>query len=79
MKLNQAIAKRLKTCLKEKGMTQYALSMKTGVPQSTISTIINGKVESVLVSSIYQLCIGLEIELTDFFNDKILFIENIED
>ena len=79
MNLNQAIAKRLKSCLKEKEMTQYALSMKTGVPQSTISTIINGKVESVLISSIYQLCIGLEIELTDFFNDKSLFIENIED
>ena len=79
MKLNQEVAKRLKSCLKEKKMTQYALSMKTGVPQSTISTIINGKVESVLLSTIYQLCIGLEMELNDFFNDKILFLENIED
>ena len=79
MKLEQAIAKRLKQCLKERHMTQYELFKRTGVPQSTISTILNGKVKAILSTTIYQLCVGLDMEISEFFDDELLRLENIED
>ncbi len=34
MKLNEAISKRIKELCDERDMTQYMLSMKSGVPQN---------------------------------------------
>ena len=41
MKLNEAVSARLRELLAEKGMTQYQLYMKSGVPKSTIGNVIN--------------------------------------
>lgn len=79
MNITQSIAKRIKECIKQKHITQYELFKRTGVPQTTISMIINNKINSILITTIYQLCIGLEIELSDFFDVKYLKLENIED
>ena len=79
MTITQAVAKRIKECIKQKHITQYELFKRTGVPQSTISMIVNNKVNSIMITTIYQLCIGLDIELSDFFNVKYLKLENIED
>lgn len=79
MKLTNAISKRIKERLKEQNMTQYELFKRTGVPQSTISMILNNKVNSILISTIYQLCIGLDLEMSEFFNKPYLKLENIED
>ena len=79
MKLKDAISKRIKEILKEKGITQYELFKQTGVPQSTISTILNAEIKTVKMSTIYEICSGLQIELSDFFNCDYLKIENLED
>ena len=79
MKLKDAIAKRLQYLLNNPKISQYELFKRTGIPQSTISTIKNGKADDVKLSTLFQICVGFGIELTDFFNDKILKIENIED
>ena len=36
MQLNEAVSKRLVELMQERGMTQYQLYMKSGVPKSTI-------------------------------------------
>ncbi|MBQ2857188.1 MAG: helix-turn-helix transcriptional regulator, partial [Bacteroidaceae bacterium] len=41
MQLNEAVSKRLSEFMQAKDMTQYQLFMKSGVPKSTISNIIN--------------------------------------
>ena len=41
MKLNEAVSQRLQELLKERGMTQYQLSMTSGVPKSTIGNVVN--------------------------------------
>ena len=41
MKLNEAVSERLQQLLAERGMTQYQLYMKSGVPKSTIGNIVN--------------------------------------
>ena len=79
MHLNQIISKRIKTLMKERGLTQYALSMKSGVPQSTISTILNCTFDSMKLRIIYELCEGLEISLSDFFDSPLFERENIID
>ena len=75
MKLNQAVSERLTQLLKEKGMTQYQLYMKSGVPKSTIGNVINCAYDSVKLRVIHEMCQGLEIGLNGFF-DSPLFDEN---
>lgn len=79
MKLKDAIAKRIKEIIKEKGITQYELFKRTGVPQSTISTILNAETKTVKLSTIYEICSGISVELSDFFDCEYLKIENLED
>ena len=79
MKLNEAIAYRIKELLKEHKITQYQLHLKTGVPQSTLSTIMKCSYPSMKLRIIYEICDGLEINLEDFFASDIFKRENIED
>ncbi len=79
MHLNEAISKRLKELCEKNNMTQYALSMKSGVPQSTLSTIINCSFPSVKLRIIHEICYGLEISLKDFFDSPLFDRENIVD
>jgi len=79
MQLNSAISKRIKELCKEQGLTQYALSQKSGVPQSTLSTIINCTFPSMKMRIIYEICEGFEITLKDFFDSPLFYRENIMD
>ena len=78
MQLNEAVSKRLAELLSEHRMTQYQLSMKSGVPKSTIGNLINCTYPSMKLRIIHELCQGFEISLPEFF-DSPLFIEtNLE-
>lgn len=41
MQLNEAVSRRLVELMQERGMTQYQLYMKSGVPKSTIGNLVN--------------------------------------
>ncbi len=79
MKLIEAVSKRIKQILKERDLNQYKLSKLTGVPQSTITTILHCDTKTVQLSTIYEICAGLEIEFTEFFDEVYFKILNIED
>lgn len=79
MKLNEAVAYRIKELCKERGITQYQLHLKTGVPQSTLSTIMKCSYPSMKLRIIYEICDGLEIGLSEFFASEIFKRENIEE
>lgn len=79
MELNEAVAKRIAMLCKEKNMTQYQLSMKSGVPQSTLSTIMNCVFPSMKLRIIYEICEGLDISLEEFFRSPLFIRENIDD
>ncbi len=79
MKLNEAVAHRIKELCKEHGITQYQLYLKTGVPQSTLSTIMKCAYPSMKLRIIYEICDGLEINLKDFFDSDVFNRENIEE
>ena len=79
MLLGEAIAFRIKELCKERGLSQYGLHKRSGVPQSTLSTIINCKFPGMKIRIIYEICEGLEISLNDFFDSPIFDRENITD
>jgi len=78
VKLNQAVSERLTQLLNEKGMTQYQLYMKSGVPKSTIGNVINCSSDSVKLRVIHEMCQGLGIGLDAFFASPLFDENNLE-
>lgn len=78
MQLNEAVSKRLVELLEGKGMTQYQLYMKSGVPKSTIGNLINCTYPSMKLRVIHELCQGFGIDLSDFFNSPLFYETNLE-
>jgi len=78
MKLNQAVSERLKELLNEKGMTAYQLYLKSGSSKSTIGNVINCSYESVKLRVIHELCQGLSIDISEFFDSPLFKEENLE-
>ncbi|WP_298736121.1 helix-turn-helix transcriptional regulator [uncultured Subdoligranulum sp.] len=78
MKLNEAVSQRLQELLKERGMTQYQLSMKSGVPKSTIGNVVNCMYDSVKLRIIHELCQGMNLNVSEFFNSSMFEEENLE-
>lgn len=79
MTLSQAVSMRITELLKQRNLTQYALHKLSGVPQSTLSTIINCRFPGMKLRIIYEICEGLEISLEEFFNSPLFSRENITD
>ena len=78
MQLNEAVSKRLSEFMQEKDMTQYQLIMKSGVPKSTISNIINCTYPSMKLRVIHELCQGLGVSIIEFFNSPLFEEDNLE-
>lgn len=78
MKLNQAVSERLQQLLKQRNMTGYQLSMRSGVPKSTIGNLLNCQYDSMKLRILHELCQGLQIDLTTFFDSTLFEEENLE-
>lgn len=71
MKLNEAIAERTKQLLNERGLSNYYLFKKGGIPRSTISAVINVKKKNITTNTVYQISSTLEISMKEFFDSPI--------
>lgn len=71
MKLWDAIRNRVLDLANQNNITIHKLSLLSGIPYSTLSSFINKKSKSPTIDTILHLCEGLNIELKDFFSDKI--------
>lgn len=78
MQLNQAVSIRLTQLLEEQNMTQYQLFSRSGVPKSTISNIINCAYDSVKLRIIHEICQGLSISITEFFQSPLFDEANLD-
>ncbi len=78
MQLNEAVSQRLVELLTEKGMTQYQLYMRSGVPKSTIGNVVNCVYDSVKLRVLHELCQGLGISLNEFFQSPLFDENNLE-
>lgn len=72
LQLNEAVSRRLVELMQERGMTQYQLYMKSGVPKSTIGNLVNCAYPSMKLRIIHELCQGLEIDLSSFLPRRCL-------
>ena len=77
MKLNDAVATRIKEFLKQRGMTQYALFKKSGVSEPTISCLVNSRDPTCKLITLANLVQGFGIGLKDFFDSDLFTYENI--
>ncbi|MDY6181803.1 MAG: helix-turn-helix transcriptional regulator [Candidatus Faecousia sp.] len=78
MKLNQAVSLRLQELLAERGMTQYQLFTKSGVPKSTIHNLIQCSYDSVKLRIIHELCQGFGISISEFFQSPLFEEINLD-
>ncbi len=78
MQLNEAVSKRLTELLRERGMTQYQLYMKSGVPKSSIGNVVNCAYDSVKLRIIHEMCQGLGISISEFFQSPLFDESNLE-
>ena len=78
VRLNKAVSQRLCELLDKNNMSQYQLYMKTGVPKSTIGNLVNCTYDSVKLRILHELCQGLGISITEFFNSPVFEEDNLE-
>lgn len=71
MHLNEAVAKRITQLCRERSVSVNKLSAMCGLRQSTVSNILNGNSKNPTITSIKKICDGVEISLSDFFNDAL--------
>ena len=71
MKLVEAIGKRVDNLLQERGMTQYELSQRGGIPRSTINVVVGVKRNTTKIDTIYQIAATLGIPPKKFFDDPL--------
>ncbi|NLA77857.1 MAG: helix-turn-helix transcriptional regulator [Clostridiales bacterium] len=79
MKLNEAVSERIRELCSQRGMTQYKLFLASGVPQSTLSTVMSCSFPNVKLRIIYEICEGLQISMEEFFASPLFARENLDD
>ncbi len=76
MKIIEAVKLRIEELCNENNITINKLCTKSGITQSTINNIINGRNNGTNIVIIKEICDGLNISIKDFFNSKVF--DNLE-
>lgn len=71
MRLKEAIRKRILNLCDERGITVNKLATISGITQSTLNNVINGRNNSVTVSTVKKICDGLDITILQFFDSEV--------
>ncbi len=79
MTLSKAVALRINELIEKQDITQYRLSMNSGVPASHISEIRNCKNKTTALIVIYEIAQGFGMDLPDFFDSPLFRDGNITD
>ncbi|MBQ6843131.1 MAG: helix-turn-helix transcriptional regulator [Agathobacter sp.] len=61
---------RINELCKERGLSYYTLSYKSGVPLSTLMHIMDGTVKNPGIYTIVRLCAGMRMTLSEFFDTE---------
>ena len=78
MTVNNAVAKRISKLLQEKNISQYRLEQESGIQHGSMQCIMNGRNKTVTLTTIIMLAKGFNMSLTEFLNDEIFNVENLE-
>ena len=78
MTVNDAVAKRISKLLSENNMSQYRLEQESGIQHGSMQCIMNGRNKTVTLSTVILLARGFNMSLTEFLDDDIFNLENLE-
>lgn len=70
MNTSEAVKQRIIELCTKKRWAFNALAHYSGIPESTMKSIISGKSQNPGVVTIKKICDGLEISLTEFFDTE---------
>ena len=71
MTIGEAVSERIIELCRERGISVNKLCTLSGVTQSTVNNIVNGRNNSATVSTIKKLCDGLDISIEAFFHSAL--------
>lgn len=71
MGIGEAVRRRILALCDERGLSVNKLSILCGVTQSTLNNIVSGRNKSTTVSTVKKICDGLDITITEFFDDEL--------
>ncbi len=69
MDLNTAIKRRIRSLMKERGMSQLGLSSESDIPVSTLSSILSDD-GNPTAFNIEKICDGFGMSVKEFFDDE---------
>ncbi len=75
--LNQTFLIRVNQIMSKKGLSQYKLEKLTGISHSTLTKILNNTTHNTSFKKIVKIINALGYTLSDFFNNDIFKLENI--
>lgn len=70
MTVRECVVRRILELCARKNMTVSALARSSGLPPSTVKNIINGVSRNPGIVTLKQICDGLDIGLTEFFDTE---------
>ena len=77
MTITEAVAVRLGSILKERGIKKKALGKMPGVKAQSVSNIFRSKsVSGISMTTLYRICRALDMSLSEFLNDPVF--DNLE-
>jgi len=71
VKLSKAVSVKILSICEEKDISVNRLASICCLTQSTVQNLIAGKSKNPKMLTIIRICEGLEIPLTEFFNDEL--------
>ena len=71
MDLQESTKKRILALCDEKDITINKLATLAGVRQSTVNNLIDGTSKTPTLLTVLRLCLGLDMQLKDFFDDEV--------
>ena len=78
MTVNNAVAKRISKLLQEKNISQYRLEQKSGIQHGSMQCIMNGRNQTVTLTTVIMLAKGFDMSITEFLDDEVFDTKNFE-
>lgn len=71
MTISEAVVKRVFELCDARNLTVNKISNISGITQSTVSDIVNGRTGNAGIATIKKLCDGFEISIREFFDSDL--------
>ena len=68
MEEQKILSRRIEYFCKKNGISCYSLSYKSAVPMTTLMHIVNCSTKNPGIFTIFKICNGLNISITEFFS-----------